>query len=444
MSAPPLLLPLLLLLLLSPPTASSVALQGLELAGDRRHDAVPLPPLTKAQYVQHTSNITLLKQQLSATNANTMSWELWSSTDQSYLDFVEFLDATQDFKVHGQQLRVWLTLIPPTETNVWKNYTGCVQNASRLCPVALPFPYGNADAGWFCCGKPAPGNQCPTHDCCALPGSLEACQGAQRCDSNPENRPVCPRGYQPGKDSQGMLPGTSMCSIPGDSNLTDFDETALVNHSMGYRGCNDYAGWADILRRLGSQYPHLVAVNIDDFSANLLRHGPDLQPFSKDLVTTIVGRLHSGGVKFIPTHYHAAKGQRGFVLDNFPWLADVLDGALFYYIGDCADTALPDFGAQIQEFDAKLTAASKQLHVGVYFSHQGGCNVNGSTVPPPAFTYDALDMVLQLATNGSTNALRGSHIYTFEVPRGPCAAATPPSSQPDKGCIVRDLFSKFP
>ena len=165
------------------------------------------PRLTKAQYVQHTYNITLLKQQLTETNANTMSWELWSSNEESYLYFVEFLEATKQFKVNGQQLSVWLTLIPPSETEIWKNYTGCVHNASELCPAALPFPYGNSDAGWFCCGKPAPGNGCTTHDCCSYPGSLEACQGADRCGSNSHNRPVCPRGYQPGVDAQGMPQG---------------------------------------------------------------------------------------------------------------------------------------------------------------------------------------------------------------------------------------------
>ena len=401
-----------------------------------------LPALTKAQYVQHTYNISLLKQQLAETNANTMSWELWSSDDQSYLSFVEFLEATKKFKINGQQLAVWLTLIPPTETEHWKNYTGCVKNASELCPASLPFAYGNADAGWFCCGKPAPGNICPTHDCCAHPGSLEACQGAHPCDSNPGNRPVCPKGYVPGVNTQGMPPGSSVCSIPGDSNLTAWNETALVNQSKGFRGCNDYAGWAEILGRLGRQYPHLVAVNIDDFSANLLRHGPDLDPFSQDLVTTIVERLHAGDVKFIPTHYHSAKGQRTFVLDSFPWLVTKLDGALFYYIGDCNDAALPDFAAQIGQFDTKLSVASKQLHVGLYFSHMGGCDNNGTTVPPPAFAYDSLDMVLQLATNGSTKALHGAHVYTFEVPSGPCDA-THPASSLDKGCLVRNLFSKF-
>jgi hypothetical protein len=197
---------------------------------------------------------------------------------------------------------------------------------------------------------------------------------------------------------------------------------------------DDYGGWADILGRLGKLYPALVAVNVDDFTANLERHGPQLNPFTEELVQVMVNRLHAGNVKFIPTHYHSAKDQSTFVLESFPWLAKVLDGALFYYTGECAATALPDFATQIGQFDAKLAQANKQL----YFSHMGGCNNNGTTVPPPLFAYESLDMVLQLATNGSTRALHGAHIYTTEVPTGPC----PPDSE-DKGCIVRELFGKF-
>jgi hypothetical protein len=169
--------------------------------------------------------------------------------------------------------------------------------------------------------------------------------------------------------------------------------------------------------------------------------GPHLDPFTEDLVTEMVKRLD--GVKLIPTHYHTAKGQSTFVLDSFPWLGDVLDGALFYYIGGCDATGLSEFETQIMQFDASLAVASKQkqLHVGLYFSHMGGCDNNGTTVPPAAFAYDSLDLVLELATNGSTKALHGGHVYTFEIPTGPSPCRT--SIPQDKGCIVRELFSMF-
>lgn len=52
--------------------------------------------------------------------------------------------------------------------------------------------------------------------------------GVPRCGTNPQNQTMC------GDASQ--------CSIPSDSPLTPFNETAMVNQSLGYRGCNDYVG----------------------------------------------------------------------------------------------------------------------------------------------------------------------------------------------------------
>lgn len=67
----------------------------------------------------------------------------------------------------------------------------------------------------------------------------------------------------------------------------------------------------------------------------------------------------------------------------------------------------------------------------------------GTTVPPPAFAYESLDLVLQLATNGSTHSLHGAHVYTFEVPSGACSASLGGGVPHDKGCIVRELFGKY-
>jgi hypothetical protein len=58
--------------------------------------------------------------------------------------------------------------------------------------------------------------------------------------------------------------GKAACSIATDSPLTPFNETSLLDQSMGYRGCNDYAGWSDIVGRLGKLYPALVALGAPD------------------------------------------------------------------------------------------------------------------------------------------------------------------------------------
>ena len=55
------------------------------------------------------------------------------------------------------------------------------------------------------------------------------------------------------------------CTVPPDSNLTAFNETELF---LGASYLN-YSIWADLLARVAQQYPHLVALDIDDFSCNI-------------------------------------------------------------------------------------------------------------------------------------------------------------------------------
>lgn len=77
--------------------------------------------ITKAQYAAEPRDdagnidIPLLLEQLTATHTTTYSFLVWDETGQDYLDLVAFLEATKDFCVDGMQLRVWVTLVPPTE-----------------------------------------------------------------------------------------------------------------------------------------------------------------------------------------------------------------------------------------------------------------------------------------------------------------------------------------
>jgi hypothetical protein len=48
----------------------------------------------------------------------------------------------------------------------------------------------------------------------------------------------------------------SSCSVPADSPLTPFNETALFNMSKGLRGCNDYVAWAKVAGKLSTQFSH--------------------------------------------------------------------------------------------------------------------------------------------------------------------------------------------
>lgn len=87
-----------------------------------RHSRTTALANTLAQYAGEPhpeeggpADIDTLIEWLLTTHANAYSYLLWDITGQDYLDFVRFLDATRELCVDGRQMRVWVTLIPPTE-----------------------------------------------------------------------------------------------------------------------------------------------------------------------------------------------------------------------------------------------------------------------------------------------------------------------------------------
>ena len=50
-----------------------------------------------------------------------------------------------------------------------------------------------------------------------------------------------------------------------------------------------------------------------------------------------------------------------------------LDGALFYPLGPCNASEIVELKREMEQFSVKLQPAGKALHVGMYFSHMGGC-----------------------------------------------------------------------
>ena len=342
--------------------------------------AVGAPPrMTLSQYASPPRNaatgrmdIPRLLAMLNDTHANTYNVELYDTDGGNYLDLVRLLDA-----VNGTvpTLRVWATLIPPSEA------------------VGTPL---------------------------------------QRC------------------------------SVPADSPLTPFDDTAFFNRSAGNGGCTDYAGWAALLGALGARYPGVLeAVNVDDFTANL-------HTFDADMCTQIRRLLTPGGVSFIPTHYYG-HGAADFYLRAVPWLANATDGVLFYWRNDragqaecnvtspacnvsafpqcsmpclsggCADASLPNLATELADFAAAVPAGHP-LHVGVYFSRYHGCG-------DPGPSYDRASLRTALAHP----RVAGATIYIMQHPGGgrpPPSGVTvaqycaDPVHADDKGCIVRAAFGE--
>lgn len=78
-----------------------------------------------------------------------------------------------------------------------------------------------------------------------------------------------------------------MCQPPPDSPLTPFDEHALW---QGDKYTN-YTRWGDLAGRLGQLYPHLVALDIDDFSSNVVTGACRARHLAQHTVPTRSGWL---------------------------------------------------------------------------------------------------------------------------------------------------------
>ena len=265
---------------------------------------------------------------------------------------------------------------------------------------------------------------------------------------------------------------TDAGSIPRDSPLTTFNETSLVNQSMGYMGCNDYVGWGRILSLLAAEYPTVKAMNMDDYAVSIMTDFGESH--SKAVADALHGKHDEGGafVKFIPTFYYdtnngEAGGSTRFILEHYPWLINVTDGVLFYFqhrkggqdvcrtsnlcagnpcqgywccLWDtCAEASLPaGLPDEVGDF-ARVLPPGKELHVGLYFEGYG----SGPTKATPSVRYanDALQAIIVDNLN-LTRTIDGAMIYVTTVP-GVAGCPNPA----DEGCVVKELFgaaSKLP
>ena len=249
------------------------------------------------------------------------------------------------------------------------------------------------------------------------------------------------------------------CSVPADSLLTPFNESELFNRSLGNDGCLDYAGWASVIGRVGAIWPHLHAVNIDDFSSNTATFQPPL--------LAAMRRNLAGAVALIPTFYY---GRSRFIFTTAPWLANATDGVLFYFrnerlgqracaptstalgapaptcsavptnctmpclSGTCAETTTRHAPSELADFAAALPSGHA-LHVGIYFAAYSHC-----TAPSVAYNRALLASVLALPS------VRGATVYVTEpLPSGGAAACASGAAGADldKGCVVRDVFGAW-
>ena len=321
----------------------------------------------------HPLDVERFKSVLASAHANTYSYsvcdctwskDLWScSTLYNYDDFVRFLEATKDFKVDGQQLRVWIGLYPPSEA------------------------IGSA----------------------------------------------------------GVPPHGAGCRPPTDSPLTPFNETELWEGDV----YTNYTRWGDLVGRLGTLYPHLVAMDIDDFSSNVVTG-----VFTGDYVARITANMRARA----PHMALASVVYQTF--DDFPDLALMLDAPVFFFRNamegaqTCAPASCP-WGphAKVHEGSclagvcsepttynaplevAKVVAgmpASRQVITGYYATGH-----SSSGAPTPRY----VSRLLQ--TLAAQNGVSGVMTYCAKAALQPCAA--PPlfaggDREYQLGCIVRRAY----
>jgi len=264
-------------------------------------------------------------------------------------------------------------------------------------------------------------------------------------------------------------------SVPRDSPLTPFNETALFNATLcpvvsnatTTLGCHDYRGWASLLGRLRQQYPHLAAVHLDDFSdeSNLAggcdKHGmpPGCGSYTPELLADMRSRL--GGVQLVGGLYwtrHALN--RSFTLDVYPWLASSVDGMMLYFLnskqgfgpcvpscpgmptnaskpgwqkfcqcclaGTCAEATAPNAVDELADVAGRLSA-DQSLSI-LIFSAGSSCGH-----PSDAYTLKVLQAVLPLSRR---NQLDGAMIYTLTN----CSA---PANASFRGCMIADEYAQY-
>jgi hypothetical protein len=249
------------------------------------------------------------------------------------------------------------------------------------------------------------------------------------------------------------------CSVPADSPLTAWDDTAFFNSSVGNRGCEDYTGWAHALSRLRQQYPRLTTVNIDDFSSNV-----GSAAFTQDSVAAVRKILNAQSIRLTPTFYYRGPGGEAgsFVLQQHPWLANATDGVLFYFrndkrggaecsrncttpvptscsrpclYGHCAEASAANLADEVSDFAAALPSGTP-IVVGIYFDAYHGC-----VAPSAQYNRDVLTQSMNMQSTA------GGMVYITRrpaVPSGTSVGQWCASNPNDKGCVIRQVYAPQP
>jgi hypothetical protein len=189
--------------------------------------------------------------------------------------------------------------------------------------------------------------------------------------------------------------------------------------------CRNILAWASVIGRLAKDFPHLVALGIDDFCMGIYLYGK-CQDLNQDLLAEIQARMRSQApwLNFVPTVYY------GLQTAQYPDLALTFDSMLFYFRnqkygqgpcsasicplvygkppgnwgcldGSCADSTIQNAVGEIAEMERILPKGRKMLG-GVYFSGHARLGE-----PSARYDYDLTRLVLNLPS------MAGALAYTL-------------------------------
>jgi hypothetical protein len=166
-----------------------------------------------------------------------------------------------------------------------------------------------------------------------------------------------------------LLPPTEavgdQCVVAKDSTLTPFNETdvftTIGNVSLGYL---NYEAWGEVLGRVAALWPHLVALQMDDFTHDV--YSPPFAIFRPPLLARMTARMrsHSAAMVFLPVIYYSEGTES--VLKRWPDLILTLDLPLYYFRNQ-QQGAGPCAAVECIPFWGPSTRPPRN------FSRQGGC-----------------------------------------------------------------------
>jgi hypothetical protein len=191
-------------------------------------------------------------------------------------------------------------------------------------------------------------------------------------------------------------------SQPENPDETTWNELEYFNAATPGGIGKDLLGWASVFGRLAEEYPHLIALGIDDFN-----HHPEQYP--GEYIAEIESRMRSQApwMNFVPTTYY-----NDFKKQSLPDITRTVDSMLFYFRNEshtdgkacltdpCGQNSIAYFPAEFAFVNSFLPAGRK-LQLGTYWSPLYG---DIPEIPSNRYDHDLVSLALSMPDGGGVTA----------------------------------------